>query len=141
MRVEMDWDFLSFHPQWGWDTVLIFALIIGGEAGIWFLAKASGDRASRFISLLVCLGLVGLGCSALPAEAQPHLISVSGSNGAINRFILLALTHRDASPIWFRGGVAMLLSLPAIVWVWLEWQRVKQKRETVEPGNQALSSN
>jgi len=141
MRGEMEWNFFSFHPKWGRDTILTFALIIGAETGIWFLAKASRDRTSRIISLLVCLCLVGQGYSVLPAEAQPHIIPASGSDGAIARLVLHALLYRDASPIWFRGGAAMLLSLPAILWIWHEWQRVKQKRETVEPGNQALSSN
>ena len=70
-RLSFDWDFISFHPQLDGATMLGVFLILVGQAGIWFLAKASRDRASRIVSLLACLSLIGFAVVNYGAMRHP----------------------------------------------------------------------
>ena len=114
VNLGFGWDFLNFHPKWDLDTIVAVLIILMAEAGIWFLAKMSRDRASRVVSLLVCLYLAGFALYAvLPVEPKGFLRS-------------------EPSPLWFRGGLTLLLCLPGVFWIWWERRHIIQKRNSTQ---------
>jgi hypothetical protein len=125
LRFVFHWNFFSLHPRWDLETITDVLLIFAAETGIWFLAKASRDRASRVVSLLVCLFLVGLAVVNYYQEAHPR--GVFGD-------------PREPDPLWYRGGLVLLLSLPGVFWVWRELRQIIQKRNSIR-GNQPIRSS
>ena len=69
--LDFHWNFLSLHPKWDLGTITDVVLIFAAETGIWFLAKLSRDKASRVVSLLACLVLVGLAVVYFYYDGQP----------------------------------------------------------------------
>ena len=110
MGFALGWDFLSFHPRWDVGTIFDALIILVTETGIWFLAGAGRSRASRVVSLLVCLFLAGWGLLVVYPE------EVRGVFGS-----------REPSPFWFRGGLTLLLWAPGIFW--MRWERRYLVRE------------
>ncbi|HTX20505.1 MAG TPA: hypothetical protein VMD27_01405 [Candidatus Aquilonibacter sp.] len=128
------WDFISFHPKWDLETSTALFIILLAETGIWFLAKVSRDRTSHIVSLLVCVLLAWFALfHCLPAE-QRHMTFVSSntSGGAIvGEALTDAFNSEPPSPIWFRGGLTLLLCVPCIFWVWRARLQMNQRRNSM----------
>ena len=106
--LNLNWNFFSFSPRWNWAVPGQIVGIVGALVALWFLAKVSRDRASRAMSLLVCLFLIGIGIF--------NFFQVEhGILGGVREI-----------PIWYRGGLALFLCLPGIFWVWWEQRRIIQ---------------
>jgi len=112
MRIVFGWDLFSFHPSLDLGTIFVALIVLVAEAGIWFLARAGRDRSIRAASLLVCLFLAGWGILVVYPE------DVHGLFG-----------RREPSPLWFRGGLTLLLWVPGIFWIWWERRHVVRERD------------
>jgi len=90
--LELDWNFLfGFDPRQDFMVLQSCVGALAALTGTWFLSGASRDLGTRIFSLIICLALVG-------TALWVFLLSVS------------------PSPLWFRGGETVLLSLPAAFW-------------------------
>jgi hypothetical protein len=126
--LDFSWNFMSFDPRWNLQTIVAMLIILVAEAGIWFLAKMSRDKASRIISLLICLYLAWFAIfHCFPAE-QKNDVHVHGDGYGVGGFIAAMLRDRKPSPIWYRGGLGLLAMLPIILWIGRGAQRAVQKR-------------
>ena len=102
---ELDWNLFRFHPEWNVQLIRAMVGILVGLTASWFLAKASLDRATWVVSLLLCVLVAALAVSGLHADE-----SATGVFGG----------HIEI-PFWYRGGRTLLLCLPSVFWVW--WTR------------------
>ena len=124
--IEIHWNFFYYSPQQDLETLKDVCLILAAEAGIWLLAKASRDWASRSMALLVCLYLAGNGIFAiLPAEQLYH------------NFML---GRDEPSPLWYRSSLTLLMCLPGIFWIWWARRQMIQKRNSML-GSQPIHSS
>jgi hypothetical protein len=127
--LDFQWAFIGFHPECDLETIAAVLIILAAETGIWFLAKASRNRTSRSVSLLICMLLTAIGLFGfLPAE-QRHT-TYTGNNPI---GIVFAEILSRPSPLWFRGGLTLLLCLPCVFWIWRERRRVIQVRSSISP--------
>ena len=110
---DFDWNFFfGFSPKWDLTLTVTISGILVADAAIWFLAKAGLDKASRAISLLVCVLLAGLAVVWLHADE-----SATG----------IFRGHYDI-PLWYRGGRTLLLCVPSVFWVWWTRRHLGQQR-------------
>jgi hypothetical protein len=109
---ELDWNFFWFSPKW--DLGLIYAMlgVLVALTAIWFLAKASRDKANCVVSLLLCLLLAGIAVWGL--HQDEHATGIMGGHYEI--------------PLWYRGGRTLLLCVPGVFWVWWTRRHLAQKR-------------
>jgi len=136
--LDFHWNLFNFHEKWDMKTMQVIAEIFVIGIGFWFLAKTSRDRASRIVSLLVCLFLAGFAvCNVLPPEAptQVHALGYGHSSdpaaGAlISLAIQRALSRHAPSPLWYRGSLTLLFFVPGIFFAGREWWRLVQKRSS-----------
>jgi hypothetical protein len=99
---DFNWNFLTFSPEWNLRLIWEMSGILAADAAIWFLAKATRDKGSRAVSLLVCVLLVGT--AAVWLQADERATGIFGG-------------PREVPP-WYRGGRTLLLCLPGFFWVW-----------------------
>lgn len=121
-----DWD-----PDWDWRISILGTGVLTSITAIWFLARATRDRLSLIISLILCLALLLYGIGILPPE-EVTTVSKSGWDG----FFANLLARRSPSPFWFRGGIAVLTELPAVFW--LAWT-LRHRRNS--PPNRRAATN
>jgi amino acid transporter len=126
VRLDFFWEFLSFWPRWNFETFRDVLIILVAETGIWFLAMANRDKASRVVSLLVCLLLAGFAVVWFYELAQPR---TGWSMG-----------RPYTPPLWYRSSLTLLLCLPGIFWGWQERRHRIQKR-VLTRRNQTVSSS
>ena len=112
LLLSFHWNFFNWSPKWDLETVAELLIALTICAAIWFLARASRDKASRIVSILVCLLLAGFALALCPAEAT--------SAGWLGR--------TQPSPVWFRAGRLLLLCVPAIIWCWWLRRHLVQQR-------------
>lgn len=122
---EINQDLWSFHPTFDRVTAIALLIIMAAEIGIWFLAKAGRDRASRAVSLLGCLFLAGLA-----VVSYQHNIHPTGILGGA----------RDPDPLWFRIVVTLMLITPGAFWIWWERRHVVEEHNRLQE-NQPAHSN
>jgi hypothetical protein len=133
--LNFNWNLISFIPGLDLNTIAAALIIIVAEALIWFLAKASRDYASRSVSLLICMYLAWFAIyRCLPVE-QRHATSDGSAWGEA-----FALMLSQPSPLWYRGGLTLLVCLPGVFWLWWECRHIIQKRDSIR-GNQPIPSN
>ena len=100
--LDFHWNFFNWSPTWDVGAIVAGLVILSALVGIWFLANATRDSISRVVSVLVCLILVVFAAAyVLPAEPA--------TGGFLGR--------STPSPLWFRGGCFLLLSLPSVFWL------------------------
>jgi hypothetical protein len=121
---DIGWNFFSFHQEWDMGTIVAMLGILVALTAIWLLAKASRDKASRAVSLLVCVLLAGLAVLGLHQDEN-----AKGIFGG----------HYDI-PLWYWGGRTLLLCLPGVFWIWWTRRHLAQKRSSAN-GNQPIHSN
>jgi hypothetical protein len=119
--LSLHWNFWDWSATWDRGTWLSFLGILIVIAAIWFLAKASRDRASRAMSLLACILVAGFAVSLFPAE------KTTGQG---------FLARTQPSPFWFREGRVLLLCVPGIIWFC--WRRRRLAQSDSTKGSQAL---
>jgi hypothetical protein len=101
--LDFHWNFFNWSPKWDVKAALDGIGILAILVCFWFLAKATRDRVSQIVSVLVCLTLVGFAfVYVLPAEPL--------TGGFLGRTM--------PSPLWYRGGSCLLLCVPGIFWLW-----------------------
>ncbi len=107
-------EFLWNVPAWEPNAGVYSWLLIGGVAvllaAFWCLGRASVNLATRLVSLVACLCLVGLAIYIMPAEP-------------LKTGLFARLT---ASPLWYRGGRSLAMALPAVFWV-MGWVRSRAR--------------
>jgi hypothetical protein len=113
LRIEFKWNFFDWGLVMDADVIGCGIDILLALAAFWLLAKASRDKVTRVVSALICLALVCLAISALPSE-------VASQGGGF-------LTRSEPSPVWYRGGNALLMCVPAMFWIWRTWIRPAQR--------------
>jgi hypothetical protein len=116
----IDWNLFDFHPTFDATYAGLVAAILIAMAACAGLAIVSKDWGSRIVSLLVCLSLIALGVCLLPPDRVTH--------GLLGR--------STPTPLWFRGGMAMTLSLPFAFWLrWPLhfWLRSRRERQAPQP--------
>ncbi len=112
--LEINWNLFKFSPQWN-SAVPVQIFCLGGAIiAMWFLAKATRDRASRAMSLLGCLLLIGISFYIVFHHDFFHDVDYAHGRGTL-------------SPLWFRGGLMLLSCLPEFFWIW------QGRRNPVQP--------
>src|SRR5207248_10921725 len=87
LLLDVYWNLVSWHPRWDSVVLLVLFSLATATAGFALLARASYDRLTRSVSLILCGALLALGIYSCPAEA-----------------LGTGLFGRDAaSPVWYRG--------------------------------------
>ncbi|MGA2280807.1 MAG: hypothetical protein ABSG80_10955 [Verrucomicrobiota bacterium] len=105
-RLDFHWNFFNWLPKWDVKAALDGISILAILVCIWFLAKATRDRVSQIVSVLVCLLLAGFAVVyVFPTEPL--------TGGFLGRTI--------PSPLWYRGCISLLLCLPSVFWLWKVW--------------------
>lgn len=98
--IDLDLNLFDWSPTVDDTSYLIFWGTFFLLVGALPLARITREKVSTAVAVLVVVALVALGLYLLPAEK-------------LNPNTLLG---RDAaSPLWYRGGRAGLLALPALV--------------------------
>jgi hypothetical protein len=121
---EMHWNFFDFSPKWDAEALGYAALVLFALIGSWFLARASRDRGSQIVSLVICVALVAFGVLVCRPEPVTH-----------------GWLGRDApSPIWFRGGMAVVLLLPSMFWILWPFRWWTRKAHPSDGANAALGA-
>lgn len=152
--LDMDWNFFNFSPKWSWSVVAEMLGIVLTLTALWFLARASRDKASRIVSLIICVLVMydvvntftaeSIGVSALVSESGTHetVVTVVYENGNkqtmseaearayYQNLLSQAFTRHEPSPLWFRAGNSLLLCLPTVFWIWWSFRRFQEKRKT-----------
>src|SRR5437867_1060347 len=111
--LSFHWNFLDWSPKWDLEAVADFIGILMSLATIWFLGKASRDKVSRVVSVLLCVLVAGLAVFWYPAEAR--------SEGFLGR--------TQPSPFWFRSGRVLLLCVPGLIWFWSTRRRLARQSD------------
>ncbi len=100
LGLEFCWNVPFWDPGESGAAWLIIAGLVLLLLLFWFLSQAPVNRVVRIFSLLICLSLVALAIYILPAEAtKPGLFA-----------------RPTPSALWYRGGRAVFLALPAVFW-------------------------
>lgn len=106
--LEFHWNFFNWSPKWDSKTALDVVGILAVLVCILFLVRATRDRASQVVSVLVCLFLAAFAfVYVLPAEPL--------TGGFLGRTM--------PSPLWYRAGCSALFCLPSVFWLWSIWHR------------------
>jgi hypothetical protein len=104
--LEFCWNILAWEPVGSSTAWLLMALLAVLLMGFWFLARVPVNRVTRVVTLLVCVALASLAIYVLPEEVTKP-----------------GLFERPApSPLWYRGGRAVLLFLPGVFWLIGFWR-------------------
>ena len=100
VMLELYWNLYDWQPKVDFNAAgLIFGVVVVLGA-IRLLARASRDRFSRSVSLVICLTLLAVAVYVVPAEA-----------------ITAGLFAREApSPFWYRAARFVALALPSVLW-------------------------
>jgi hypothetical protein len=109
---DFDWNFWSFSPEWNLKLIWAMLGVLVADAAIWFLAKASREKASRAVSLMFCVILAGFAVVWLRADER-----ATGVFGGAREV-----------PLWWRGWRTLLLCVPSVFWVWWRRRHSAQKR-------------
>jgi hypothetical protein len=104
------WNLFDWEPKWDLDSLALSIWILAVLTALGLLARVLRDRFSQAISLITCLFLLGLGIHVTPAEAR--------SEGLLGR--------TTPSPTWYRATRLIVMSAPAILWVWGRRRRVSR---------------
>lgn len=123
--VNWHWNFFNFSPKWDRAAATAVLLILAAEAGLWFLARASRDRVSRVVSLLVSLWLAGY---AIYHVLPPEPVKA----GHAKNWIEAMIGRQTPSPLWYRGGLALLCFAPGLFWMGRLLQQMRRGRQTTE---------
>ncbi len=151
---DCNWNLFHFSPRWNLGVMVELSGVLVALVAMWFLAKASRDKTSRGVSLLICVFLAAGSVLFFPSEKisvpqpVPALSPQMTSDQAmhyimkirIDRAISSIFSRSVPSPLWFRGGRTLLLSLPGIFWVWLTFSRLVQNRSPTA-GSRAIHSD
>jgi hypothetical protein len=92
------WALIGFSPKYDLESLGLGVGALLLLIGFAFLARASGDWGSQVVSFVVCLALMALARFALQPDVD-------------NTFVV-------PRPLWFRGGLAAVLSVPSVIWCW-----------------------
>src|SRR5208283_1934627 len=103
--------------------VVAMSSIFLADAAIWFLARASRDKTSRAVSLLVCVLLAGFAVWGLHQDESKH--DIFGAHYEI--------------PLWYRGGRTLLVCVPGVFWVWWTRRHLGQNRRSMNDSQPILS--
>jgi hypothetical protein len=150
---DFNWNFFNFHPKWNLELIGEMSGILVALAAIWFLARASRDKTSRVVSLLVCVLLAGFGVAGSLAEPldrpqpvqKPEISRQMSGNQAIAEYFVKTAIARvfdrsEPSPIWYRGGRMLLMFVPGVFWVWWTLPHAAQQRAPAK-GSQPIPSD
>jgi uncharacterized membrane protein len=109
LGIQVQWNLFDFHPEWDAKVLGYGVLLLSALVGSWFIARATRDQASRVVSLVICILLSVLGVLVCRPEETSQETSLDSD--------IFSLLHSEPSPIWFRGGLALVLFLPSIFWI------------------------
>ena len=119
---DIGWNF--FHQEWDMGTIVAMLGILVALTAIWFLAKASRDKANCALSLLLCVLLAGIAVMGLHQDENAK--GIFGGHYYI--------------PLWYRGGRTLLLCLPGVFWIWWIRRHLAQNRSATH-GSQPIHSD
>lgn len=101
VALDLYWNLPAWEPRGdsiGWFLVAWLAAML---AAFWFLSRAAVNRLARVFALVICMALVALAIYIVPEEPTHQGL----------------FARPCASPLWYRGGAAVILILPALFWV------------------------
>jgi hypothetical protein len=115
--VNIGWNLFNWSPpKWDAGVVIAGVIVLAILGCIWFLARMTRDRVSQVMSFIVCLSLAGIAFTLLPAE---HLTCRA------------FLCRTMPSPLWYRGGIFVILCSPCVMWLWSIWQQYHSDHDNV----------
>jgi hypothetical protein len=147
--LDWDWNFFNFSPKLNRQFVEVMSSVLVALVAMWFLVRASRDKTSRVLSMLVCGCLAWFSIQTLQPEKikyvpVPAFSSKMTDQQAIAALIKYrissALSRSKPSPFWFRGGQTLLLALPGIFWVGWAWRDLVRKRRLAQEDQLILSN-
>ena len=99
--LEVYWNLFDWQPRLDLAAFGIMVWMGMMLAALWCLCRASTDRVIGGVALLLCAALVALAIYVFaPEPVKPGLLG------------------RDtASPLWYRTGRLVILTLPAVFWL------------------------
>jgi hypothetical protein len=98
--LELDWNLYDWEPKLDLKASGLIAGMLAMLAAIRLLARASRDRFSQTVSLVICLTLLALAVYVSPPEPMTQ-----------------GLFAREApSPLWYRAARFAVLALPGVFW-------------------------
>ena len=117
--LELYWNFFDWRPKTDAPAAALGFWILAMLAAVWLLSQANRSRLTQSVSLLLCLALLALAIYVFPPELR--------TPGFLGR--------DSASPLWYRGGRAAVLSLPLVFWL-VGWTRIRRRqvRTHASPG-------
>ena len=102
LALEIRWNLFNWNPVCDIEAISLFVISGLALAGMWFLSCRTRDRASRIISLLICLLLLVYGCYTV----FPEILSPNTLGG------------RDrVSLSWYRIVRCLVFAVPTIFWL------------------------
>lgn len=130
--LDFNWNFFKFSPRWNREGIIEILGMFAAVVALWFLAKASRDKVSRAVSLLVSVLMAGCVIETFPAEKLAEPITLDPNADAMHELmramISRALDRHVPSPLWYRGGLSLLLCMPVIFWIWSARRRLARQR-------------
>ncbi len=96
--LELYWNLFTWTPRTDAPAWALLLWVVVVLAGIWFLSRRTRDRYTRGVATLVCLALIALAIHTFPAERVRR--------GLLGR--------ESPSPLWYRGGRVLVMTLPAL---------------------------
>jgi len=119
LALDLHWNLFTWAPEPDLISLLLFCGVAIGTGLAWGVAKYSHSNLSRGIGMLFCLFLACAGLYSTKAEP----LQLEG-----------ALPRKAASPVWYRGSRAILMSLPG-VFLYCRWRRNKKAAPSAaQPG-------
>ena len=100
LLLDVYWNIVTWRPEWDGTALFLLVWIGAAAAGCYWMARASRDRLTRVVSLLICMALLALGVYVCRAEPM--------SFGMFGR--------ETSSPWWYRAGRLLVLGTPALLW-------------------------
>jgi hypothetical protein len=100
LLLDVYWNIVTWRPEWDGTATFLLVWIAAATAGCYWMARASRDRLTRVVSLLICMALLALGIYV--SRAEPLSFGMFG--------------RESCSPLWYRAGRLLVLGTPTLLW-------------------------
>jgi hypothetical protein len=117
--LELYWNLYDWQPIADGKTLIVCLVMLSFLTAIGCLARATRDRFTMILSLVLCVALVALAVYVFPSEPPTQGL----------------FARESPSPFWYRGARFVTLALPGAAWVWGWLSRRRQRRRAGAPGD------
>jgi hypothetical protein len=99
--LEVTVNFFRWSPTWTLQSVACVSGLLVLNVLTYYLARITRDKSTLAVSLLACLGLLGI----VLAAVAPELVTTG------------SFSRPPPSPDWYRWGRVMISSIPLVYWL------------------------